>query len=506
MKHRQHAQHSIRCTCPWDSLTVWVDGSVSHCGRSIPLGELRTVDFETFWNSVELQRVRGMFRHDALVQSGCMPTCNVLMALYPDRYVPNQIETAAMAPVPDTAIRLERTKHRPSYMLLQLSDFCSLGCPMCCYGAGDDLKAKLAKSKVLPNEVFDHLLPVWPGIRTLELLGGELFDLPWDGHPLRRLFTDLKNHAHPSLDVKVVTNGKNLDERWCRFLLDHAFVGCVSFSIDSAHPEIYPTIRRRGNLARTLENLERLASMRQTHYRPEIHVTSLLGNHTAPTLLHLAETARRLGADRLDIQPMNPMGDPRFHYDNNIFQPRFVPELVALWKDLTTLDFHSNRADILVMIEAFVGFLGMSDEVVAQDSSLPQFGQYRGDLTLGPIARRNEVVQSFVAKRTTLRRARLQFATYARTNTKPIDLMIETGTSERLLRVRIDPRELVDNAWHDVELPNTKLQLGREYRVRLASRRSGGNDCVTMRGATSETTQVRVGRRKLAASIAMMLF
>ncbi|MCA8972072.1 MAG: radical SAM protein [Planctomycetes bacterium] len=487
-------------------MTVWVDGSVSHCGRSIPLGDLRTTDFESFWNSNELQRVRGLFRRDALLQAHCMPTCNVLMAMRSDEFVPNQIETATTEAIPDTEIRFEPTDRRPSFMLLQLSDFCSLGCPMCCYGEGEDLKAKLAKSQVLPTEVFDHLLPVWPKLRTLELLGGELFDLPWQNHPLRRLFADLENHGHPDLNVKVVTNGKNLDERWCRYLLEHSFVDCVSFSIDSAHPDVYPTIRRRGNLERTLENLGRLASLRTASSRPRVHVTALLGNHTAPTLLHLAETCERIGADRLDIQPMNPMGDPQFHFDNNIFQPRFVPELVALWRDLTTLDFDSNRADILAMIESFLRFLGRADEIVAENATVPQFAQYRGDRTLGPIARRTEVAQSFVAKRDTLRRIRLQFATYARTNTKPIDLSVETDAREPVLQLQVDPRDLVDNAWHDVQVPVTTLRPGRDYRIRLASRRSNGNDCVTLRGTDSLTTQVRVGRRKQAASLAMMVF
>lgn len=389
------------CDCPWSTLFVWATGDVSYCGRTPPKGSLARQSFQEFWNSTSVQRARVHFLQDRHLQADCMPTCNVLTAKRPAAFIGNYFGDHEARPIrwsePFTSAQIRKSPARPAAdrrgnravmqdeirsgctevaampkeLHVQISDFCSLRCPMCCCGIIEPAeKAKL--TRVIPARVLEELNTLYPFLERIEILGGEPFDQPFARGPLRRIIEDVAACGRHKPSIKIATNGNNLTGRWIDFILEHDFVDILSFSIDSVIPDVYASTRIGGSLDKVLANIDRLRDRRTRsgRRRPQIYWTSVIGLHTYQGIPAFVKAARKAGAVRLDFQPMNPMGHPEFHARNNIFQERHVEHMAPFLKHLVSVDMDSNSRDIINMTVAFLRRAGRYEPMLAANPAL----------------------------------------------------------------------------------------------------------------------------------------
>jgi MoaA/NifB/PqqE/SkfB family radical SAM enzyme len=389
------------CDCPWSTLFIWADGTVSYCGRTPPKGDLRNGGLRDFWNSQKVQEARSLFLKDRHLEAECMPTCNVLTAKRSSDFIGNYFgdhqKSTRRVHWPRSMAKLRKSRHPPaadqetnallmqdeirerycqvssgpSELHIQISDYCSLRCPMCCCGIIDPAeKAKV--TRVIDRRILDELNSVYPFIRRIEILGGEPFDQPFSRSPLRRIIEDVAACREPRPLIKIATNGNNLNDRWIDFILHHDFVDILSFSIDSVDPDVYARTRIGGSLGKVLSSVQRLRERRAQggSETPKIYWTSVLGLHTLsgiPAFVHAAQAA---GAVRVDFQPMNPMGLPEFHMRNNIFDERHVEHLGRLLDFLAKVEMDSNSHDIITMTVAFLRRAGRYDVILNAEPAL----------------------------------------------------------------------------------------------------------------------------------------
>ncbi len=513
------------CSAPWTGLFVWNDGSISFCGRRKAEGSLVTQTLEEFWNSPPVQAARGLFAEDRYLETGCPPTCCWLTAKRPDMYAANfdiddyvfptfETKSCAKAPAHKSPVSYDENQSMlaqqraagetalsayPDFLSLQLYNYCSLRCPMCCFGI---IPPELKKPtlNIVPDIVLTRLKALYPYLSYIDLVGGELFDIPFDRNPLVRLLQDLGEHVSPGFRLRITTNGQHLDQRWAEFLLRFRFIDIVSFSIDSFDPAVYAATRVMGSLDRVRRSIAVLqeAKAKIGAQSPEIRMNMLLGLHNCDGIADFVRNAQALGAAHVEFQKLVVMGDPAFYEKNNLYDRRNVAKLRQVWRDLNAVSIPSNRGETISLISAYLNHIGELPRAIAEDSSLPFSAQYDTSEHCGEIWGRHEAAQHFVAKRPRLRHVQLCFATYARRNSKQIIVSIDDERGRTIAKRSFDSASLADNTWRNIDLPPTKLKLGQTYRLRVRSPRSRPGDAVTIRCAPPS--------QEVASTIAHQLF
>ena len=524
---------SLACSAPWSGLFVWNTGEVSYCGRTAATGNLRLQSFREFWNSPPVQQVRSLFREERYIESGCQSTCCWLTATRPHEFVKYfDIETrcgavalslanAVSSPFrpPRSALQNRQTLENeidggftsvasfPTTMSLQVTNYCSLRCPMCCFGTirPEDKKPSM---KIIDDIVLERIKEVYPFISRLDLLGGELFDIPFDRNPLVRILADVAETAAENIAITITTNGQHLTEQWADYLIRFPFIDTIAFSVDSFDPAVYARTRVMGSLDRVRRSI---ANMQEARSRkggpgPIIHLNSILGVHTHAGVSEFLHNAEMLGVDEVNFQKLVVMGDRSFFAENNLFQPHHADKLAHVWGQLANSDFRSNRASIIGQIEAYIDHLGMTDKVLADHSDIPFTANYPDGLGqyVGPLWRR-EVVQTFTAKRISISKIKLLFATYQRHNTCNIDIRIEDESGTVIAQADLNAEPLVDNGWRIVDLPSTRLELRRRYNVVIGSPDATEDNAVTL-GCIADPETPSGANQAPPARIGCMLF
>lgn len=314
---------SLVCSAPWNGLFIWTDGTASYCGRTRAKGDLVRQSFEEFWNSDAVQRARSHFLKGAHIESGCPPTCCWLTAKAPEKYIAAFDDLKGVDAIVDDRSFLSRRKtpkvdsyvaniesintdislHNidvgsfPTSLSISLTDYCSLRCPMCCFGI---IPAHLKKSvaKIIPSTVLDKIKDIYPYINRLDLFGGELFDIPFEKNPLVRVLNDIKDTKSTSIRVTLTTNGQHLTERWVEFLLDFPCIDIVAFSVDSFDPVIYANTRVNGSLDRVRRSIKLINNIKakRSAVFPIIKLNSIIGVHTHCHVSNFGYADLRVGA------------------------------------------------------------------------------------------------------------------------------------------------------------------------------------------------------------------
>ena len=226
---------------------------------------------------------------------------------------------------------------------------------------------------------------VYPFIKRVDLVGGELFDVPFENNPLVRVLADMAEVASSTIKVTITTNGQHLSRRWADHLLQYPFIDLVGFSIDSFRSGgLCDHARQRiaDRVRRSIENVK-LAKAARGLSSPLIKFNMIFGAHTYDGVPEFRANARLLDADQIEFQKLVLMGHPEFFHDNNLFQPQHVDKLITLWRDLAANDFRSNRNEIMSMIVAYLTHLGCLDQAMAANPGVPflgptQSGRIRG--------------------------------------------------------------------------------------------------------------------------------
>lgn len=498
---------SMTCKAPWDGLFVWFDGTASYCGRTPMTGALRHQTFREFWNSERIRSVRQHFLNDERIQSGCPPTCNFLTATEPGTYVKYydaRAEPASHHPQPDpvTIARTEvpgvnpsnedlieyeiasgatRSDGYPTRLTLQLFNYCTLQCPMCCFGIIPKHEKKNT-AVFLENPLLDNLRELYPHLERVQILGGELFDIPYGRNPLVKVIRDLAELGSNRLKVEIVTNGQHLSTAWAEFIVEHPFIDQVSFSIDSFLPEVYDKVRTVGSLDKVRASARRLLDAKRARESafPVVMMKSILSLQTVAGIRNFHDEAHALGADSIEFQPLVEMGEDGFYKANNIFQTSREPEIAQAWADICRCDYNNNRREIAGMLSSFLDHLGRTDEWLARRKDLPQAAQYGHEAAIGPICGAAEATQMFVAKRDSVRHIRIMFATYMRANTHDIEVLVENDTTT-LTQAKFSSVDLADNSWVEIEVPEARLVPGARYSLRVRSPASTGENALALR-------------------------
>lgn len=519
------------CSAPWTGTFVWYDGTISHCGRTSSKGNLRDQTFREFWNSNRMREIRAMFLKDQFLDTGCPPTCNYLTAVEPGTYVQNYAmgrreryhpvpgahDTRVISESPsDFASNIDTVAREiegggayvagfPTSLTIQLFNYCALRCPMCCFGIIPPDQKK-PTTRVLDEIVLDRLQEIYPYLQRVELLGGELFDIPFNRNPLVRVIGDMARLGSEHLRVEIVTNGQRLTEEWADFIVAHQFIDFVTFSVDSFEPDVYARVRTQGSLDRVRRSVTNLIDARRktgANY-PEVLLKSILSRHTCEGILSFEAESLALGAHRVEFNPLVEMGEPDFYEKYNLFQVQYADQLINVWRDLAIADGTTNRREVAGMVEAFLSHLGMREQAIATREDIPFAAQYGIDVPIGPICGPYEISQTFVAKRQRVRKAKLNLATYLRENTQDVEVAIEDEHGV-VTSITYNPRQAQNNKWVLFDLPEANLEVDKEYRLVVRSPTSTGYNGVALRCAI-EGSGLTFAGEACAGALAFMLF
>lgn len=238
-----HHSFDTACVAPWLSLEFGPDGLAYGCCSShlYPLGDLRRERLSDIWNGARTEVLR-----DALRQWDLTLACGSC------RW---HLEHERMDPVAAVYDRYPATEAptKPHMMLFALSNRCNLACVMC----NGDLSSRIRAEDGRPplespygDDFFHDLESLLVDLQLAKFLGGEPFLVP-EHHRVWDLLVQVG--ATPRLDV--TTNGTVWTDR-VEQLLDQFRVD-ISISVDAATPETYAAVRRGGDFANLLRNLDR---------------------------------------------------------------------------------------------------------------------------------------------------------------------------------------------------------------------------------------------------------
>jgi hypothetical protein len=105
--------------------------------------------------------------------------------------------------------------------------------------------------------------------------------------------------------------------------------------------------------------------------------------------------------------------------------------------------------------------------------------------TFGELTTSRAFEQSFVAKSSKLKQIDLFLATFARENTKDIQLEILSSDHHRLSIYKRSARFVQNNAWESFKFPAVKLKKGKVYLLRLTSPDSYSDNAITWWASTT---------------------
>jgi len=161
--------------------------------------------------------------------------------------------------------------------------------------AGKDPELSLAEQQALLADMFEQ------GVISLFFEGGEPF--------MRSDFMDLVRFSTPMAYVIVRTNGTLIDNRLAGELAA-AKVGLVCVDIQGAQAETHDALSGvSGSFRRTIEGIQRLVE-----YEVPLYLTCIMNRQNVGELQELVYLAERLGAPKLSILRLYPLGQARRHW------------------------------------------------------------------------------------------------------------------------------------------------------------------------------------------------
>lgn len=239
--HRLPADATRFCHAPFNNLYFGNRGFVMACcsNRLHVLGRYPMQSINDVWRGEKAKNLRAaMNSHD--FSKGCQ-SCYAVF------------ETGNYAGVPANVY--DRHTHVGTYpkrMEFELSNTCNLECVMCTGELSSSIRERRDKKPPIPSPYDDAFLKQLdeyiPHLQTAQFLGGEPFLIPIYFQIWERM-TEL----NPDIRISIQTNGTILNAR-VKELLAKLKVS-ISISIDSIDPEVYPTIRKNGDIVRVKQHV-----------------------------------------------------------------------------------------------------------------------------------------------------------------------------------------------------------------------------------------------------------
>lgn len=180
-------------------------------------------------------------------------------------------------------------RSKPRGLGVVLTTRCNLRCIMC-----NSYKEKWD----LPKKTAREIIELLPYLERVIWLGGEVF--------LSEYFEELFDESlkNPNLHQTVVTDGLLIDKGWAK-KLSKANLN-LTYSIDSAVPEIYESIRRGGKFSEILRSARMINKEKansESRMKTSINCTVMKCNYR--DLSSLADFAIETGFDDLTLTPVD---------------------------------------------------------------------------------------------------------------------------------------------------------------------------------------------------------
>ncbi|MCU1499831.1 MAG: radical protein [Acidimicrobiales bacterium] len=234
------------CVAPWVSIEFDPSGWVYACCTSglYPLGRIGEERLTDLWGGPRAQVMRDSLRN-----------WDLTVACGPCRW---HLEHGRMDPVAAVYDRYPVSSaepERPFMMLFALSNRCNLGCIMCTPELSTTLRKEAGLAPLEPrydDQFFADLEPLLADLKLAKFLGGEPFLAPEH----KRVWAMMDQLENPPR-MQVTTNGTVWTD-YVEWLLDRFSVD-ISISIDAHTAPTYEAIRRGGDHADLLRNVDRFA-------------------------------------------------------------------------------------------------------------------------------------------------------------------------------------------------------------------------------------------------------
>lgn len=280
------------CELPFSYAEIHRAGKVYLCcpsysgGRAI--GNVFTDSPEKIWNSYRAQAIRAGI-HDASFRLCHHTKCPALAGRDLDSRQ-RLLESPELGPV--IAAKATALAKGPRTVKLCHDESCNLSCPSC---RRHLIVADKARQAQLDRMVNDFIVPFLKDTRLLVLSG--------DGDPFaskhyRDVLKATKRNL-PLMRIGLHTNGVLCDERaWADCQLEGR-VDTVEVSIDAAEPDTYAIVRRGGDFARLLRNLDFLAKRRAAGAIKEFQLSFVVQAANFREMPAFVAMGKQFGVDRI---------------------------------------------------------------------------------------------------------------------------------------------------------------------------------------------------------------
>jgi sulfatase maturation enzyme AslB (radical SAM superfamily) len=286
------------CDNPFDKAEIRMGGEVYLCCPEwlpVPIGNLERQSAAEIWNSPAAQDVRqsifdGSFRYCSRMNCGKLSS----YSLPRTDQVTNQEHREFIGK------ELTKLPRGPKRLVLNHDISCNLSCPSCRTRLIVARKDEQTRLDAMADRV---LMPLVQDARKIQLTGGDPFGSAHYRHLLKRI-----GEVRPAqLKVDLQTNGLLLAQSWDNLGLD-GLVDIVYISIDATRPETYAIVRRGGDFARLLDNLEFVAAKRREGQIRRVRLDWVVQTLNFREIPEAVDLVRRFGFDGLKLQMIRNWG------------------------------------------------------------------------------------------------------------------------------------------------------------------------------------------------------
>jgi MoaA/NifB/PqqE/SkfB family radical SAM enzyme len=339
------------CQNPWTYTEIYAGGGVYNCcpawNYNVAVGNIFTEAPEEIWNSYQAQ----LFRRGIL--DGSFSACDrqKCPSLIADS-LPSVAESrdSWVGEILSDAIDNQRVlaKYGPAVVKIGYDSSCNLLCPSC---RTELILAKKKEQEKL-NEIRDKF--ILPFLENAKILVMSSDGDPFASNHYRDILR-LTYEKLPNLKLGLCTNGVLLDQKaWEDCKLEGRVVN-IQISIDAAREDTYNRVRRGGDFARLIRNLQFLSEKRRgaNHFGFDLlFVVQACNFREMPAFVDLGES---VGADTVQFMLIDHWGRAMEteEYKNAKIWDKAHPEY-AEFADLLKSDIFRHPIVKLGNVEAVV--------------------------------------------------------------------------------------------------------------------------------------------------------
>ncbi len=248
-RFRPEGPKRLFCYLPFNSLTFSFRGDVHVCGynRDVLLGRYPENSISEIWNGQKAQQIREHMHHNDL-NYGCRHC----------KFFFDKGKFSNLRPLVFDKYHSNIDGYRPQVFEFELSNTCNLECQMCSGEVSSSIRKNRDKLPPLvspyDDAFVDQLRQYLPTLREAKFYGGEPFLIP-----VYYKIWDAVKELNPKLDLFVITNGTQWNDRIERLLHDLNFD--VAVSIDAAEKGLLERIRKNVNYEELMTNIRRFSEV-----------------------------------------------------------------------------------------------------------------------------------------------------------------------------------------------------------------------------------------------------